>query len=212
MRPPTIHPSPDDAEGLRLHQALESSGRIATWEFTRAYLPYLSAWLQAKNARISVDLCEEAASETVYSFLNTPHRFDPTKSRSLLGYLQMSARRDLLNLLRRENRHRHEPLDEKNVELASVAGNYSGRVPDPLQILCDQEDDQVRQDVAEKVRASLSASEQVVLERMLAGDRETGAYAAALGITHLPVEEQRKQVKRVKDRITKRIERMKGKP
>jgi len=42
---------------------------------------------------------------------------------------------------------------------------------------------------------------------MLCGVRETGAYARALQLSHLPLGEQRKEVKRVKDRLVKRLRR-----
>jgi hypothetical protein len=42
---------------------------------------------------------------------------------------------------------------------------------------------------------------------MLCGVRETGAYARTLQIAHLPWGEQRKEVKRVKDRLVKRLRR-----
>ena len=63
MRPPPIPPAPAHAEGLRLHQALGSPSATATWDFARAYLAHLTAWLQATNPRAPADLCEEAAVE-----------------------------------------------------------------------------------------------------------------------------------------------------
>ncbi len=81
-----------------------------------------------------------------------------------------------------------------------------------MQILCEQEDDQERRRFLERLRALLPESEQSVLELMLEGVRENEAYAAAMGITHLPTRQQRKQVKRVKDRINKRARRLREKP
>jgi len=212
MRPPTIPPAPADAEGLRLHQALGSPAATAPWDFARAYLPHLTAWLQATNPHAAADLCEEAAVETVFSLLRSPHQFDPMKSKKLLSFLRRSAQCDLLNSLRREARHRHETLDENSVAFASSAGKYEGKDKGPLQILCDREDDQERRAFLEKLRAALTESEQAVLELMLAGIHETDLCAEAMGITHLPRGERTKQVKRVKDRINKRIERMRGGP
>jgi hypothetical protein len=42
---------------------------------------------------------------------------------------------------------------------------------------------------------------------MLCGVRETGVYARALELSHLPLREQRNEVKRVKDRVKKRLQR-----
>ena len=42
---------------------------------------------------------------------------------------------------------------------------------------------------------------------MRLGERKTAAYALALGIADRPAAEQRREVKRVKDRLQKRLER-----
>lgn len=207
MRSLTISPSPADAEGMRLYQALDSSAPTTTTDFACAYLPHLTEWLQATNRHVSADLCEEAAVETMYSLLDDPTRFDPSRGKSLLGFLRLSARRDLLNLLRREHRHQHDGLDGNAVELTSSAGKYTGRVKGPLQLLCEQEDEEERQRLLEKVRAISNEMEQMVLDLMLDGVRENEVYARVMAITHLPFKEQRKHVKRVKDRINKRVER-----
>ncbi|MGI8551651.1 MAG: hypothetical protein ACR2PL_12830, partial [Dehalococcoidia bacterium] len=47
-----------------------------------------------------------------------------------------------------------------------------------------------------------------LLELILAGERRTAAYAPLLGIAAEPVEEQKRLVKRAKDRLGKRLERL----
>jgi hypothetical protein len=47
-----------------------------------------------------------------------------------------------------------------------------------------------------------------VLRLMLADERRTEVYAETMHIGHLPIEEQRDQVKRCKDRISKQIRRL----
>lgn len=49
--------------------------------------------------------------------------------------------------------------------------------------------------------------ERQVFVLMLCGVRESGAYGRALELSHLPLGEQRNKVKRVKDRIRKRLQR-----
>ncbi len=206
-----IPPSPPDTEGLRLHQALSQPNATASWDFARAYLPHLTAWLQTRN-RDSADLCEEAATETVYGLLNNPGQYDPGKGKSLLNYLRLAARRDLSNLLRGEARHRHEPFDENCVELRPVSGKRVGTDDSPLQVLCDREDEQERQSFLAKLRGSLTAEERTVLDLMLSGQRDTRVFAEGLGITHAPVDEQESRVKRIKDRLKTRIKRMRDRP
>jgi hypothetical protein len=61
---------------------------------------------------------------------------------------------------------------------------------------------------AQREAATLSAEDRAVVELMGEGVRETAAYAEVLGITHLPADQQRVTVKRVKDRLTRQLERM----
>ena len=49
--------------------------------------------------------------------------------------------------------------------------------------------------------------ERQVLVLMLCGVRETCQYASVLDVSCLPVGQQRKEVKRVKDRLMKRLQR-----
>ncbi len=57
------------------------------------------------------------------------------------------------------------------------------------------------------VREGLSDAESKALELLLDGERKTAVFAEALGIGHLPTTDQRAEVKRVKDKLKKRIQR-----
>jgi hypothetical protein len=198
-----IPPQPPDAEGLRLYQTLLQPLPTASADFARAYLPHLATWLSVKNPQVSADLCEEAAVEAVYSLLRQPQCYSPTKGQTLIAYLRRSARCDLLNVLERERRHAHQPLEE-NVELTR-AGRKEGR--EPWQILCEREDGDARERLLQAVRSTLAEPERQALALLLAGERRTAAFADALGLQGLPAAEQEAAVKRAKDRIKKRIER-----
>src|SRR5262245_49796114 len=211
MNPNTSPSPPSDEEGQRLYRALLRPTATATWDFANAYLSHLTAWLQARNPRASSDLCDAAVVETVYGFLKTPEHFEPGRGTPLLTFLRLSAQRDLLNLLKREERHAHQPLDERVVELHSAGGKHQGE-RGPLSTLCDWEDEQERRAFLQEVRAILTGPEQQVFELMLSGERDTPVFVAALGLTHLAPEEQEAEVKRVKDRIKVRIKRWRRKP
>jgi DNA-directed RNA polymerase specialized sigma24 family protein len=209
MAPQVIPPPPADADGLRLHRALSTPDPLATFDFARAYMDHLSAWLRANNSPAAASLCEDAASEAVFSILHNPEQFDPAKGTSLLTFLRNAAQRDLLNLLRRESRHAHEPLDENRVELIPFAGNHDGKDDDPLEILCDLEDEQERRAFFQELRGKLSEKDRRVLNLMLNGERRIALFAEALEVTHLAVEVQEVEVKQAKDRIKARGKRMK---
>jgi hypothetical protein len=57
------------------------------------------------------------------------------------------------------------------------------------------------------VQDGLSVEERNVLQLMRTKERKTERYAAVLGITQLSPAQQQAEVKRVKDRLTKRMER-----
>ncbi len=61
------------------------------------------------------------------------------------------------------------------------------------------------------LRAKLSLEERRVMDLMLDGERKTRVYAEALGLSGLPAAEQKREIKRVKDRLKKRLERTWGK-
>ncbi len=210
MRSQPVQPPPTEADGLRLYQALLGPVATATLDFARAYQPHLDTWLQAQYPRVSPDLCEEAVAEALHSLLQKPARFNLNQGTPLLGYLHMSAQRDLLNRLQREKRHAHQELDENCVVLGLSRGNDKGEEIEPLEILCRQEDEQQRQASIQAFRATLTPQEQRVLDLMLAGERANRVFAECLAVTHLPLAEQATEVQRVKDRIKKRALRWKA--
>jgi RNA polymerase sigma-70 factor (ECF subfamily) len=53
--------------------------------------------------------------------------------------------------------------------------------------------------------------EQRCWEQMQQGERRHSVFAVILGVTHLPENEQRREVKRMKDRLKKRKQRARGK-
>jgi hypothetical protein len=130
---------------------------------------------------------------------------------NLLAYLRMSAQRDLQNVLQRERKHHEQRCSLKCVELSTDAGKYLGRDDDPSLPAQIAEHHQLELDsIPLSVRQGLSEAEERVLPLLLRKERKTSAYAEVLGITHLPLADQRKEVKRVKDRMAKRLKRAEG--
>jgi hypothetical protein len=198
-----------EADALRLHRRLLEHDPLAPADFAVALLKPLIAWLKTTNPSVDRMACEEAADEAIIHFLNNPTKYDPQRL-GLEAFLRMAARRDLQNLLRKERRHQQSRRDWNVVEQASAEGKYLERDDDPslpLQI------EEARQRLAspEAVWQHLTDAERCVWKTMEQGERRNSVYAAILGITHLPDAEQRRQVKRVKDRLKKRKQRAGGK-
>lgn len=73
------------------------------------------------------DLVEEAAGVTLIDYIKNPGQFDPT-ARSLKGFLGMAAARDLINALKKRNRHEAKEKSVESVEDPLAAGNRSSEV------------------------------------------------------------------------------------
>jgi hypothetical protein len=177
-----------------------------TAEVCRAYLPDLIRYLAVRFPWVDPHLCEEAAGTTLIDYVKAPERFDP--SRGGLGrYLEMSAWRDLCNLLEREKRQRPRHVLRFSVEIALEDGNLFRKGEGPLDRLVHEEESAQREELLRSIEAECDEVERRVLRLMLAGETETAVFAEALGVDDRPAEEQARAVKRVKDRIKKRIER-----
>lgn len=191
---------------MELHRRLVDGDPVAPSDLAVAYLDSLVAWLSEQNPRLDHAIHSEAASEAICSLIKQPQSFDPSRA-SLAAYLRMSAQADLKNVLRREGRHHRRRESLETVALSPDAGKYLGRECDPSFSMQIEEERRKAQPVEIEVAKGLTEAELSALELVRSGERKTAAFAMALGITHLPVAEQKAQVKRVKDRLKKRLER-----
>jgi hypothetical protein len=207
-----------------LHLRLVSGDNTATSEVANLVLgPVVQglrrragALLQGFGRTVREDLIVEAAEDAYLSYVKRPQQYAPQKAPGgLLRYLIMSAHGDLLNALPSAARHRHvAPLSlvelqaqARNTRLTLVGG-AAGDLGNPDERL----DAQAR---AAELDAQLAAQEALmeteaerkVLRHMAVGERSTTVFAHDLGLATLPPVEQQREVKRVKDKIKKRLER-----
>jgi hypothetical protein len=100
----------------------------------------------------------------------------------------------------------------ENVEEGAASGKYLERTDDPAALSSD--DDKARRGAAVlgAVREGLTEPDQRCFDLMRDGEKHTAVFAAAAGFSDLPPDEQAREVKRVKDRIKKRIQRAGGAP
>ena len=195
-------------DALRLHQRLLERDPVGPADFAVAFLKPLIAWLQTTTAGVDPMACADAAGEAIVGFLNNLTAYDPERL-EVEAFLRMAAQRDLQNLLRKERRHQRNRRDWNIVEQASEDGKYLMREDDPslpLQI----EEARQRQGPPDALWQQLTDVERSFWEQMQQGERRTPVFAVILGITHLSASEQRREVKRVKDRLKKRLERTEG--
>jgi RNA polymerase sigma factor (sigma-70 family) len=194
-----------------LHRRLLGGDVTASAELASTFLDGLIAWLVHENdLSVPQELCIEAAEDALISLVKSPASFDPARGKRLRSYLRMSAQGDLKNILRREGRRQREKSLEL-VELSPQAGKYLAVLDDPsLPMEIEEESIRASKQVVEPAREGLSEVESRALDLVLQGERKTIAFAEVLGISDWPAEQQQAEVKRVKDKLKKRIEREKG--
>jgi RNA polymerase sigma-70 factor (ECF subfamily) len=149
---------------------------------------------------------EEAAGDTLCDYVKNPATYRP-ELLNLTAYLRMAAKRDLLNLCKKEHRHHEHRVAMSLVEFANERGNLSGENDNPVDRLEREEEAMRANDLLQALVQDFTPEERRVAELMRDGQRQTQVFAEAIGQGHLPVEEQKREVKRVKDRIKKRLER-----
>ena len=93
------------------------------------------------------------------------------------------------------------------VELDEEDGNLFGREQEPLLRLEGEEEAEARQRLIRSVAESLPEPDRRVLELMQHGERRTAVYAEVCACADRPADEQARLVKRVKDRLKKRVQR-----
>lgn len=198
-------PSPDYSDPL--HERLLNRDPTAPSDLAVAFLEPLITWLTEQNPSIDSHMIAEAGEEAILALIRRPESYKPELA-TLEAYLRMSARGDLRNLLQRESHLacRREPWT--SVELSPKSAEYLGVDDDPsLPMQVAEEKAKRAAGVAPAVRAGLTEPELRVLELMLEGERTTAAFAEAYGIGNLPVDEKRRVIKRIKDKLQKRLDR-----
>jgi DNA-directed RNA polymerase specialized sigma24 family protein len=174
--------------GISLHTRLLATGDSSTeTEIAEAFFPLLVGALRRAYPNLrDPHLVEIAAIDTMLGYFARPEKFDPNRS-SLIGYLYMDARANLINLLNREKR-----LSERHTTAAGEASMSPPPATDPERRLVDDSSSLMTQ-----TRDVLTnPADQELLSLMMDGVRERAAYAEVLGIQDLPIVEQVALVKR----------------
>lgn len=170
---------------------------VASSDLAAAVFEPLAAHLQFRHPRADPHACLTAAADALLSLIRRPAIYDPTRA-TLLGFLRMAAEGDFLNELDRERRHHRGREYIDSVELADAEGNEGAEAADDLPSLDDPA-------LAAEI-AGFSPDECAVFDLMRQGVKATAAFAAALNLGGT-ADEQARAVKRVKDRVQKRLQR-----
>jgi hypothetical protein len=202
----SLHPFPSREEGFRLHVRLCDHEADAPADLCRAYLEPLLTWSANTFPREDPHQRDTAVHKALFDYVQHPGRYDPARL-DLAAYLRMAAGRDLRNLRRAEARHHRHRVAWNPVEEGYPRGKYSGADDDPAVALERVQDAEEGKRLLESVTEGWDEKDRRALNLMLEGERRTAAYAEILEIGDRPAEEQEREVKQLKDRIKRRLER-----
>jgi hypothetical protein len=193
---------------LALHRRLCDGDRTASDELAELILEPLIDAIARRFPRTDEQIVWDGVVEAFLEYCARPSRFDERRRVPLDRFLQMASTRNLQNLQRSEDRRRarQERVGGRSadvaVELDPVAGNLLQR----------EENEQLQQQEEEMMHLLQDPIDRQILALRLQGERRTEAFAVILKISHLPIEVQRREVKRAKDRIDKILRRRRGCP
>lgn len=185
-------------------EILEGTNPTAFAQLSEFALPHLISFLQHEFRQVEPHLPETAAIDSLLTYYQAPQKYDPERV-SLFAYLRMAARHDLLNALdknKRQKRPLHN-IDEPTIQ-AQLLEDDAELVA--LSTWLDTAD-LAEQELLHRFEANLDSTDRQLFLLMLNGVRETEPYAEILQVSDLTLPEQRREVKRTKDRLTKSFSR-----
>jgi hypothetical protein len=195
---------PDRESGRALHARLLRRDPTAPSDLAATYLAPLVAWLGQTFPRDDDALLETIAIDLMLGLAEHPERYDPDRL-PLERYLRMAARGDVKNARDAARRRAARLTSLEGVELLPSVRNsrwahaqdFAGRVADVL-------DDERLAAMLEQ----MTGRDREVVELMLDGERRTTEFATILELQDRPLDEQVREVKRAKDRLKKKMQRL----
>jgi RNA polymerase sigma-70 factor (ECF subfamily) len=198
---------PTKAWQIDKHQRILRRDVTAFAQLCEEALPHLTDFLKSQFALAEISLHQTVAVDCLLNYRSRPTQYDPNKL-SLFAYLRMAAKNDMLNLLDKEGRIDRRLMDiESYVVQQQLPPEKSPSGELALEEWLEQYTDKTPSGLLQALAEELSSADQQVVLLMSEGERSTARYAELLDITHLSEPEQRREVKRAKDRLTKKIQR-----
>ncbi len=200
-------PEPSRQWQQQRHQRILQKDVTAFAEISEHALPHLVHFLEQQFPNQDVHQYEAVAIDSLMTYQAMPEKFNPEKL-SLFAYLRMAARGDMLNAIDKEKRHnqRMYPIDDPSyqeqlpsLDLLTQTGELEEWLETHTQLS--------RAELLQKLDEDLDKTDKEILLLMLEGVRDSAQYAEVMGVSHLPLSEQRQAVKRAKDRLQKRLQR-----
>lgn len=193
-------PYPTVTEITVLHARVLARHDYAVEALIERLLPVLTHLVRRSFPATSDDLVLNAVEDALLDYVKRPDQFDRSRGVPLLAFLRLASLRNLSNSVRAESRRMAR--QQRYIEEAMACWKPSWRHG------ASGEQDDVSMDVQDRLAHLVTSEEQPAMALWLQGERRTGPLAMALGIAHLSVAEQRRQLKRIKDRLRNRLKRL----
>jgi hypothetical protein len=180
----------DSVQLLELHRRLLTGDRTASEEVVRLLHASLTQEVSAQFPQTDQHIIWDSVIDAMLDYGARPQQFDAERGVPLKYFLRLAARRNVVNMLQGEQRRKAREKTAghlwaaTSVELDSAAGNLPRK----------EESTQRQQQQTALTNALQNPNDQQLLALRLQGVRRTEAFAKILGITHLPIETQRREV------------------
>jgi hypothetical protein len=152
------------------------------------------------STHVDPDWVHDAVQDALIEFRANVQRFDPRRGVSLISFLRMGTRRNLLNRIDRERRR----------AMREIAGDARGRTLENLPVVPDYERAMDLRNAVAAVWANLSVIERRVFRLILEGERRSDGFAHAADARHMEPRERRRATRRITNRIFERMRRMRA--
>jgi CheY-like chemotaxis protein len=178
---------------------LTAAERVMIADVVEVLLPVLNRNLRRTFPGVDADYVADAVADALLDLRRCLPRFDPTRGVSFTRFLNLAAHRNLLDRLAKDRRRGrwHE--------------QYAWCAPRAIQCdecQCGHADSAAITTALREAGILKTDADAATLRLWLDGERRTAVFATAVGVCDLPEDQQRRTVKRVKDRVLQRLRRL----
>lgn len=196
-RTPTNQNADNNGDWIeRSHTPVLNAAHDSVDQICASVLPILERAVAARFRHADSDWVHDAAVDALLEYATHPQTYDPSRGVPLWKWLVYPARRNLLNRVKSEYRRRSVEIYASNVERLEPATD--DRLEHGLDL----------NDLKAKMFHDWSAAERKILLLWISGERRTARFAEAIGADTLTSDRQRIEVKRLKDRVLRRLRRL----
>jgi DNA-directed RNA polymerase specialized sigma24 family protein len=202
-------PRPSTDQVNAIYQRLLADEPDAPNDFIELLLDPLIEALCARFPNLPhPDLATDVVIDALLRFVQSPEKYRPERG-ELWNYLYMDVQGDLRNALAKEQRRQKKevPFDPVAHDRPDGNTNVEEEVMRRLDFSSLQQGRDAQAILNQLRREIPDPYDWQVVLLMFSGERHTRAFAAVLGIEHLPMVMQRAQVKKTKDRLRLRLKR-----